>query len=56
VSERYPAETATLRRLYEGVRETARYMLYHNPPRPHAAAVIESASPPAPEAPRQSAG
>jgi phosphoglycerol transferase MdoB-like AlkP superfamily enzyme len=47
VSARYPEETVALRRLHDAVRETARYMLYHNPPRPHVP-VIESASPPAP--------
>lgn len=36
VHERYPEKVAELRRLNEAVLETARYMLYHNPARPHA--------------------
>jgi len=36
VRERYPAKAAELRRLYEGLYETAKYMLHHNPPRAHA--------------------
>jgi len=56
VSPRYPEETVALRRLHDAIRETARYMLYHNPPRPHAAPAIESASPPpAPAVRRQPA-
>ncbi len=35
LSAQFPQETAKLRRLYDGIYETSRYMLYHNPPRPH---------------------
>jgi len=36
VHERYPEKVAELRRLQEAVFHTSRYMLYHNPARPHA--------------------
>jgi phosphoglycerol transferase MdoB-like AlkP superfamily enzyme len=36
VHERYPEKTAELRRLHEALYETSKYMLYHNPARPHA--------------------
>ena len=36
VHERYPEKVAELRRLQEAVFQTSRYMLYHNPARPHA--------------------
>jgi len=36
VHERYPEKVAELRRLHEALYETSKYMLYHNPPRPHA--------------------
>ena len=35
VHERYPEKVAELRRLQEAVLQTSRYMLYHNPVRPH---------------------
>ena len=34
-SAAHPAERARLRRLYDGLTETGRYLLFHNPPRPH---------------------
>jgi phosphoglycerol transferase MdoB-like AlkP superfamily enzyme len=34
----HPDKVAELGRLREALRDTARYLLYHNPPRPHAAA------------------
>jgi phosphoglycerol transferase MdoB-like AlkP superfamily enzyme len=36
VHERYPEKVAELRRLHEALYETSKYMLYHNPARPHA--------------------
>jgi phosphoglycerol transferase MdoB-like AlkP superfamily enzyme len=36
VHERYPEKVAELARLQEAVLQTSRYMLYHNPVRPHA--------------------
>ena len=36
VHERYPEKVAELQRLQEALYETAKYMLHHNPPRPHA--------------------
>ena len=36
VHERYPEKLAELRRLHEALYETSKYLLYHNPPRPHA--------------------
>jgi phosphoglycerol transferase MdoB-like AlkP superfamily enzyme len=39
VHERYPEKAAELQRLQEALYETAKYLLYHNPPRAHAAAV-----------------
>ena len=36
VHERYPEKVAELRRLHEALYETSKYMLRHNPPRPHA--------------------
>jgi phosphoglycerol transferase MdoB-like AlkP superfamily enzyme len=36
VHERYPEKVAELRRLHEALYETSKYMLHHNPPRPHA--------------------
>jgi phosphoglycerol transferase MdoB-like AlkP superfamily enzyme len=36
VHERYPEKTAELQRLQEALYETAKYLLYHNPPRAHA--------------------
>ncbi|HUL91184.1 MAG TPA: LTA synthase family protein [Burkholderiales bacterium] len=35
VHERYPEKVAELRRLQEALYETSKYLLYHNPPRPH---------------------
>src|SRR6266571_4772347 len=35
VHERYPEKVAELRRLHEALYETSKYMLYHNPARPH---------------------
>ena len=35
VHDRYPAKVAELTRLHEAVFQTARYMLYNNPARPH---------------------
>jgi phosphoglycerol transferase MdoB-like AlkP superfamily enzyme len=36
VHERYPEKVAELRRLQDALFQTSRYMLYHNPARPHA--------------------
>jgi phosphoglycerol transferase MdoB-like AlkP superfamily enzyme len=36
VHERYPEKVAELRRLQDALFQTSRYMLYHNPSRPHA--------------------
>ena len=36
VHERFPEKAAELRRLQEALYETSKYMLYHNPARPHA--------------------
>jgi len=36
VHERHPEKVAELRRLHEALLHTSRYMLYHNPARPHA--------------------
>jgi phosphoglycerol transferase MdoB-like AlkP superfamily enzyme len=36
VHERYPEKVAELRRLHDALYESSKYMLYHNPPRPHA--------------------
>ena len=36
VHQRYPEKVAELQRLQEALYETAKYLLYHNPPRPHA--------------------
>jgi phosphoglycerol transferase MdoB-like AlkP superfamily enzyme len=36
VHERYPEKVAELRRLHEALFQSSRYMLYHNPARPHA--------------------
>jgi len=36
VHERYPEKLAELRRLHEALYETSKYLLYHNPARPHA--------------------
>ncbi len=46
VHERYPEKVAELQRLQEALYETAKYMLYHNPPRAHApeGAVIRQAA------------
>jgi phosphoglycerol transferase MdoB-like AlkP superfamily enzyme len=46
VHERYPEKVAKLRRLHEALYETSKYMLYHNPPRPHApdGAVVRQAA------------
>jgi len=38
VHERYPEKVAEMKRLQEALYETSKYLLYHNPPRPHAAA------------------
>jgi arylsulfatase A-like enzyme len=35
VHERYPDKVAELQRLQEALYETAKYLLYHNPARPH---------------------
>jgi phosphoglycerol transferase MdoB-like AlkP superfamily enzyme len=35
VHERYPEKVAELTRLQESLYETSKYLLYHNPPRPH---------------------
>jgi len=35
VHERYPEKVAELHRLHEALYETSKYLLYHNPPRPH---------------------
>ena len=35
VHERYPEKVAELQRLQQALYETAKYLLYHNPPRPH---------------------
>ena len=37
VHERYPEKVAELKRLQEALYETAKYLLYHNPARPHSA-------------------
>jgi phosphoglycerol transferase MdoB-like AlkP superfamily enzyme len=37
VHERYPEKVAELKRLQEALYETAKFLLYHNPPRPHSA-------------------
>jgi phosphoglycerol transferase MdoB-like AlkP superfamily enzyme len=37
VHQRYPEKVAELRRLQEALYETSKYLLYHNPARPHAA-------------------
>ncbi len=46
VHERYPEKVAELRRLHDALYETSKYMLYHNPPRPHAprGAVVRQAA------------
>src|SRR5258708_4441077 len=46
VHQRYPEKVAELQRLQEALYETAKYMLYHNPPRAHApeGAVIRQAA------------
>jgi len=36
VHQRYPEKTAELQRLQEALYETSKYLLYHNPARPHA--------------------
>jgi phosphoglycerol transferase MdoB-like AlkP superfamily enzyme len=36
VHERFPEKAAELQRLHEALYETSKYMLYHNPARPHA--------------------
>jgi phosphoglycerol transferase MdoB-like AlkP superfamily enzyme len=36
--EQLPEEMARLRRLYEGLYETSKYLMHYNPPRPHAPA------------------
>ena len=36
VHERYPDKVAELQRLHEALYETSKYLLYHNPARPHA--------------------
>ncbi|HMG59806.1 MAG TPA: LTA synthase family protein [Burkholderiales bacterium] len=36
VHERFPEKVAELQRLQQALYETSKYMLYHNPPRPHA--------------------
>jgi len=35
VHQRYPEKVAELQRLQEALYETSKYLLYHNPPRPH---------------------
>ena len=35
VHERYPEKVAELQRLQEALYETSKYLLYHNPARPH---------------------
>jgi arylsulfatase A-like enzyme len=37
VHERFPERLAELQRLQEALHETSKYLLYHNPARPHAA-------------------
>jgi hypothetical protein len=46
VHERYPEKVAELRRLHDALYESSKYMLYHNPPRPHApeGAVVRQAA------------
>jgi phosphoglycerol transferase MdoB-like AlkP superfamily enzyme len=41
VHERYPEKVADLQRLQEALYETSKYLLYHNPARPHAAEAAE---------------
>lgn len=36
VHERFPEKVAELHRMQEALYETSKYLLYHNPPRPHA--------------------
>lgn len=38
VRDQFPEETLRLRSLYEGLYETSKYLMHHNPPRPHAPA------------------
>ncbi|HTQ75862.1 MAG TPA: LTA synthase family protein [Burkholderiales bacterium] len=40
VHERYAEKVAELKRLREALYETSKYLLYHNPPRPHAAQAV----------------
>ncbi|HZF18312.1 MAG TPA: sulfatase-like hydrolase/transferase, partial [Burkholderiales bacterium] len=40
VHEHYPEKAAELQRLQEALYETAKYLLYHNPPRAHSAAAV----------------
>jgi len=46
VHERYPEKVASLRRLHQALYETSKYLLYHNPARPHApdGAVVRQAA------------
>src|SRR5258706_346571 len=40
VHERFPEKAAELQRLHEALYETSKYMLYHNPARPHAQGTV----------------
>ena len=40
VHERFPEKAAELQRLHEALYETSKYMLYHNPARPHAPGAV----------------
>jgi len=40
VHERFPEKVAELQRLHEALYETSKYMLYHNPARPHAQGTV----------------
>jgi hypothetical protein len=42
VHDRYPEKTAEMQRMQEALYETSKYLLYHNPARPHAPASIPS--------------
>lgn len=48
VAQAYPEETARLTRLVKALEETARYLMYHNPPRVHAplASAVKTAAQP----------
>jgi phosphoglycerol transferase MdoB-like AlkP superfamily enzyme len=42
VHDRYPEKTAEMQRMQEALYETSKYLLYHNPARPHAPASVPS--------------